>query len=155
MIRQCFLAKTGIQFHRDSFKEVGLDPSTLYPDVIPRPPALMPSIPVITDVKGCSSRLCSMARSLTHKSHDLLTPQAVSEPPFISEEEEELVDAQYEIHDQLKLAKGWWILEILPLRHHMHKQQNKGKSKPYWQYVVFFLAFLSMSFDPGAIDCFP
>ena len=150
MIRQCFLAKTGIQFHLESFKEVGLDPSTLYPDVIPRPPALKPSIPVITDVKGCISRLCSMARSLTDKSHDLSTP--VHERPFISEEEEELVDAQYEIHDQLKLAWGWWILEILPLRLHT---QNKGKSKPYWQYVVFFLAFLSISFDPGATVCFP
>ena len=32
MIRQCFLAKTGIQFHGDSFKEVGLEPLTLYPD---------------------------------------------------------------------------------------------------------------------------
>ena len=133
MIRQCFLAKTGIQFHRDSFKEVGLDPSTLFPIVKSRPPALMPSIPVNTDVKGGISRLCSKARSLTHKSHGLLT--AVPEPPFKSEEEEELVDAQCKIYDQLKIAWGWWIVEILPMRHHM---QSKGKLKSYWQYVVFF-----------------
>jgi hypothetical protein len=46
MIRQCFLANTGIQFYLDSFKEVGLDPSTLYPIVAKtRPPALKPSCP--------------------------------------------------------------------------------------------------------------
>ena len=115
-----------------------------------RRPAQLPSVPLITEVKGGTSRLCSMARCLPHKSHGLLT--AVSEPPFISEEEEELVDAQYEIHDQLKLAKSWWILEILPLRHHM---QNKGKLKSYVRYVDFFSSHFYLSFNPGAIACFP
>ena len=47
MIRECFLARTGIQFEADRLRELGLDPDTLYPKVskppvesfIPSPPA--------------------------------------------------------------------------------------------------------------------
>ena len=38
MIRQCFLTGTGIQFHTDLLRTVGLDPVALYPFVQPRPP---------------------------------------------------------------------------------------------------------------------
>jgi hypothetical protein len=31
MIRQCFLANTGIQFYCETFKHIGLDPATLFP----------------------------------------------------------------------------------------------------------------------------
>ena len=40
MIRQCFLAKTGIQFYEGRLHEIGLDPRRLYPIVLERPPAL-------------------------------------------------------------------------------------------------------------------
>jgi len=43
MIRQCFLSKTGIRFHGDLLRAVGLDPSALYPEVRPRPEALEPT----------------------------------------------------------------------------------------------------------------
>ena len=135
MIRQCFLAKTGIQFCLESFKEVGLDPSTLYPIVTPRPPALKPSIPLITNVKASGHAVEPTDATLTDESHGLLT--TVSESTFKSEEDEELADAQCKIYDQLKLAWGWWILEILPLRHHVQNRNNLHW-KSYWQYVVSF-----------------
>ncbi|KAL5498608.1 hypothetical protein ACEPAH_1962 [Sanghuangporus vaninii] len=37
MIRECFLAQTGIQFEAESLKALGLDPATLYPRVIKTP----------------------------------------------------------------------------------------------------------------------
>ena len=55
MIRQCFLTNTGIRFHAELLKEVGLDPRTLWPHAkpgvefgpglahAPRIPPLMPS----------------------------------------------------------------------------------------------------------------
>lgn len=38
MIRQCFLANTGIQFQTELLRSVGLDPNSLYPVVKERPP---------------------------------------------------------------------------------------------------------------------
>ncbi|THU97418.1 hypothetical protein K435DRAFT_721914, partial [Dendrothele bispora CBS 962.96] len=40
MIRQTFLTNTGIMFHREMLKDVGLDPATLWPIVHPRPPPI-------------------------------------------------------------------------------------------------------------------
>ncbi|KAI0785595.1 hypothetical protein C8Q75DRAFT_794543 [Abortiporus biennis] len=40
MIRQCFQAQTGIRFHASLLKKVGLDPLSLYPHILPRPPPL-------------------------------------------------------------------------------------------------------------------
>jgi len=42
MIRECFKAKTGIMFDIQGLREIGIDPSTLYPHVTPR----LPPIPV-------------------------------------------------------------------------------------------------------------
>ncbi|KAI0253200.1 hypothetical protein BJV78DRAFT_1123425 [Lactifluus subvellereus] len=91
MIRQCFLKNTGIQFYRDSFKDIGLDVNSIFPVVVvPRPPATKASASHVADIKPT-----------TH----------AAEPT-----DEELADAQSEIYDQLKRSKAWWILEILPLR---------------------------------------
>ncbi|EJD05526.1 uncharacterized protein FOMMEDRAFT_103603 [Fomitiporia mediterranea MF3/22] len=68
MIRECFLARTGIQFEADRLRDLGLDPVTLYPRVsqpthpdslddpgpleIPQPgplPPLLPDIPPLLD----------------------------------------------------------------------------------------------------------
>ena len=44
--------------------------------------------------------------------------------PFVSEEEEDLFDALSPIYDQLKLAKPWWVLEFLPMKHRMQKEDG-------------------------------
>ena len=38
-----FLANTGIRFHADLLPAAGLNPSTLYPVVLPRPPPIVSS----------------------------------------------------------------------------------------------------------------
>ncbi|KAJ7696741.1 hypothetical protein B0H17DRAFT_391005 [Mycena rosella] len=93
MIRQCFLLETGILFHRDMLRLVGIDPSTLSPDVLPRPP------PLLKTPKESQRSAATAMSSLID---------------FRSEEEEDLADALTPIHDELKRVKLWWILEIIP-----------------------------------------
>ncbi|KAJ7457836.1 hypothetical protein FB451DRAFT_589308 [Mycena latifolia] len=95
MIRQCFLLKTGILFHGDMLRLVGMDPATLHPRVLPRPPALMKS--------PQDSRRSTMTKA-----------SSLFDLDFRSEEEEELADALSSINDELKKRKVWWILELLP-----------------------------------------
>ncbi|KAI6136038.1 hypothetical protein F5141DRAFT_4726 [Pisolithus sp. B1] len=86
MIREIFKADVGILFHRSMFQRIGMDPSTLYPHVILRPPAI--------PMHGHSDR----------------------DVKFVSEEVEDLNDALSPINDQLMVAPYWWILEVLPLK---------------------------------------
>lgn len=112
MIRQCFLTNSGIRFHADLLKTVGLDPASLYPTVKPRPPAMY-STPSTPSSPSDHTRDASGATLVDRSS----VP--------ISEEEEDYVDALCPIYDQLKLAWYWWILEVVPLEHRMQDAEHK------------------------------
>ena len=105
MIRQCFILNTGILFHKNQFKSIGLDPDTLYPHVLPRPPSLKHT-----------------PDSLAHRFNPPINyaknyeKTIVGDEPFVNEEVEDMLDALAPIYDQLKLSKGWWVLECLPNR---------------------------------------
>jgi hypothetical protein len=144
MIRECFLAKTGIQFHLESFKGIGLDHTTLYPSVIPQSKPLKPSPSTVTELRAAHK---------AEATDDTLTDNETQGSPlaastFKSEADEELADILSPIYDELKLVWGWWTLEILPLRHQVQDRHDM-LWKPYWSYVffcqVFFLNFHSMS----------
>jgi hypothetical protein len=102
MIRQWFFVDTGIRFYLESFKDVGLNPSTLFPVVTLRPPSLKPSGSTIVDVKAFAHAAEPTDATPTDEVH--APPAAVS--AFKSEEDEELIDALCQIYDQLKLAKA-------------------------------------------------
>jgi hypothetical protein len=106
MLRQCFILRTGILFHKHLFKDIGLDPDTLYPHVLTRPPAI-PYTP------NCLAHQYDQPLNFAKNTTETVK---VNEP-FVSEEEEDLLDALTPIYDQLKMAKGWWVLEVLPYRH--------------------------------------
>ncbi|KAF7293119.1 Zn(2)-C6 fungal-type domain-containing protein [Mycena kentingensis (nom. inval.)] len=105
MIRQCFLLQTGIIFHADTLRLAGLEPSTLYPRVLPRPPP--PAMPA--SIQTPTGTTAERTRK------------------FVSEEEEDLVDALCPINDELKRVRAWWLLEWIPqqLRFQDH---DKGDS---------------------------
>ena len=136
MIRQCFLANTGIQFYRETFKDIGLDPKTLYP-FVPRPKALTADASIVAKVKMATNHKAEPT-DLTLFEEVQASPTAASS--FKTEEEEELADALCPLFDQLKLSKTWWILEILPTR---HRKQNRHDASwvSYWTYVFFTLGF--------------
>ena len=89
MIRECFKTNTGIRFHGELLKRIGLDPGALHPVVQPRPPALVPDAAHRTSVAA---------------------PVAEG-----TEEDHEVRDALAPVYDQLSLAwYTWWPLELLP-----------------------------------------
>lgn len=105
MLRQLFLCNTGILFYKHTFTGTGLDPDTIYPHVIPRPTPI--------PLENIENHLL-----LKHAPYYNFAKRAdylkLIDHPFVSEEDEDLMDAICPIYDQLKLAKGWWTLELLP-----------------------------------------
>ncbi|KAI0253206.1 hypothetical protein BJV78DRAFT_1123495 [Lactifluus subvellereus] len=127
MIRQCFLTNTGIQFHRESFKDIGLDVDSIFPVVLPRPPALKASA---SDVAKALASYHADVKRTTHAAKPTGAPLTAAST-FKTEEAEELTDALSKKYDELKRSKAWWILEILPLR---YSKQNRGDGswETYW-----------------------
>lgn len=140
MIRQCFAANTGIRFHTQLLRNVGLDPATLYPVVRDRPAevyatkervdalrvvsAVQPPAPASPIALSPSSALplipppmherTESAKTLVH-GQEVAAATTSPIPGALTEEEEDLLDALCPVYDQLTLAPGWWVLEVVPL----------------------------------------
>jgi len=149
MVRECFKANTGIMFVSDALREIGLDPATLYPFVLPRPPPLP-----LKSSDGKVQRIRNFpAKEIPIKPHAYLKKKfrpdheipkllAQAKIPFLgTEEEEELHDSLSPKYDQLNLAKSWWSLEILPLRLRYQRSDNE------W---VNTIGLVLVSLDPAA-----
>jgi len=107
MIRQCFLADTGIMFHKDTLLKVGLDPDTLCTKLhLPRPPMIFQDPKVHTIPVPEPAVLDDDRKAVVYTDGD----------SFLNEEEEDFADALCPMYDQLKLAKFWWILEWCPMK---------------------------------------
>jgi hypothetical protein len=97
MIRECFRANTGILFYRESLKGVGINTDTLLD--------MYPPAPTPSSARGAQVE----APAHAHESSDRTLVDLI-------EESEELEDVRTPMHDQLKIAKAWWILEVIPIR---------------------------------------
>ena len=140
MIRECFRANTGIQFYRESFKDVGLDPDTF---LDPRPPAIVPTPDLVAQIEAAAH--APEPSDATAVDYVQASPTAASS--FKSENDEEFADALSDKYDQLELAKPWWILEFLPIRH--REQDRKDYSLTYkWKYVYASSGTI-LSHSPG------
>jgi len=117
MIRQLFTLKLGVMFHANLFPSVGLDPKTLYPHVLPRPPPLHYSPESLAHEFRMDLPQFNKAKNYK----DIVK----LERPFENEEIEDLFDALTPIYDQLKLAKVWWVLELIP---HKQRYQKEDRS---------------------------
>ena len=93
MVRECFRTGTGIRFHAELLKDIGLDPATL--NAPSRPPALEPA-----------------AHHLPRAADPPVDAKALADWP---EERHEVHDALAQVYDQLA-AKWykWWPLECFP-----------------------------------------
>ena len=130
MIRQCFLAKTGIQFVPDSFKDVGLDPANFFPTLTQQPQAPNPPASTAPDAKASAHAAEPTDATLVDETKISLTAAST----FNSEEDEESEDALQPMHDQLKLFSPWWILEIIPFCRYVQNQKN-WSWEPHWRYA--------------------
>lgn len=132
MVRECFKLKTGIIFHREMFKQIGMDPATLYPTVLKRPPPIYQP-PRAIHVPGTPN---STVKALT-----VPRPEVVSGDPtivaysdgghFESEELEDVADATCPIYDQLRIAHFWWLLEVIPQPFRYQDDDNDILMKEY------------------------
>ncbi|KAK0492995.1 hypothetical protein EDD18DRAFT_1079137, partial [Armillaria luteobubalina] len=102
MILECFKAETGILFDSERPTLIGLDPATLYPSVIPRPPAVSVGSSVIPT--GQTSLAITKDNFPISMSSPLKA--SIEEPPIGTEEEEELRDALSLIYDQHNISKS-------------------------------------------------
>lgn len=98
-----------------------LDPNTFYPILKRPPPLTCPENVFIQNIPP--------PKPLTDEELEAQIKQSAFAEAHLSEEELELRDALSPIYDQLSLAPGWWILELLPLR---HKYQNEDNSWVSW-----------------------
>ncbi|KAG5351898.1 hypothetical protein C0989_004619 [Termitomyces sp. Mn162] len=142
MVRECFKANTGIMFDTDALRTIGLDPTTLYPIVLPRPP---PRLDATTEFMekltrhGLLKRLATYWNRKANAAHSVII--ATNNHTWIDEELEDLKDALSPIYDQLQLKRGWWILEILPL--HLRYQRGNNKWVNKFKYALFFFFVIS------------
>lgn len=109
MIRECFKANTGIMFMSNGLRRAGIDPVSLFPHVLTRPPPL----PVTNNF------IQRIPQSPPKEIADDLTEL------HMSEEEHELRDAMSPIYDQLDLKKFWWILEFFPIKQRYQQSNNE------------------------------
>ena len=98
-------------------KEIGLDPATLYPEVLPRPPAIaidsLSTKVFISDVPK---------KPQTPEESAQISAQELGQ----TEEQIDLADALAPIYDVLASPfSPWWILEIIPLIHKFQLDSNK------------------------------
>lgn len=138
MVRECFKLNTGILFDRKMFKFIGMDPDTLWPEVKARPPP----------VYNFSGNPPPLTRPFlnVHCENGMIE----EDNSFVNEEEEELADAMSPINDMLKIARSWWLLELVPQQIRFQKDDDTWTSKI--SYVSLFqLLYQELTHPPALI----
>ncbi|RDB14791.1 hypothetical protein Hypma_016547 [Hypsizygus marmoreus] len=131
MVRQCFKTNTGIMFDSEALRKIGLDPSSLYPFVTPRPPPLPVGPETYHKFKKPPILERILARMKKNSASDLgvsAFTHIAEKVEVISEEHEDLRDALSPMYDQLKLKRAWWLLEVLPLNLRYQRGDNEWVS---------------------------
>lgn len=126
MIRQCFETETGILFDSQGLKTIGLDPASLYPHVVQRPPPLPLGNLKLSPIPSAKS----VAQSVKDKAGKNYAGESEEvEAHALTEEEHDLQDALSPVYDQLSLAWWfWWIMELLPMKHKFQRAGNSSWS---------------------------
>ena len=137
MIRQCFLTNTGIRFHAQLLRNIGLDPEKLCDPTYKRPPPLFaePGSPLL-GIEEHEQEREAAGPGVGHErtSSNTTLVDGDQGQKALSEEEEDVIDALCPIYDELKLAPGWWLLEIIPLVHRVRDKVQGWVER--WMYVV-------------------
>ncbi|EAU86368.1 hypothetical protein CC1G_05362 [Coprinopsis cinerea okayama7 len=128
MIRECFRRESGILFQVEGLREIGMDPASLYPVVIPRPAPLNPNAADLRIQRRNKPPPIIMTGEDESDDYDFVNQ--------MTEEEHELYDALAPKYDQLKLVKSWWLFEIIPIRHrYQRNEDDKWVSKVRWNFA--------------------
>jgi hypothetical protein len=168
MLRQLFILNTGLLFHKNMFTSIGIDPNTLHPHVLPRPAPLtytpscpahrfMPPLNFARDEKrtvpGGTGTETGDGDGGEGEGEEGGEVGKVKEA-FVSEEMEDLLDSLTPIYDQLRMVKGWWVLEVLPYKHRYQKMDNQWtQSKGYVIIIIIYPTINFCSDSPPFFFC--
>ena len=142
MLRQCFECDTGIMFYTSMLAEKGLDVHTLSPVYrqLPKPvvgpsPKMMEKYQAgtLAPIRTRSSHIKTIPEETKSKKEqtekemgeqfgikfskaDLEEEYTEPEGDWTPEQVEDYFDAMSPLNDQLVVAKGWWVLEVWPIK---------------------------------------
>lgn len=125
MLRACFDCNTGILFDTAALADKGLDIHTLYPTYqAPTEPSVAPAPSVIEQYKkGNLAPLNKRSALLRIGDHhkvigeeDFTAFREAHQNALLPEATEDYFDARAPLNDQLVQAKGWWVLEVWPVK---------------------------------------
>ena len=134
MIRQCFVCNTGILFDTTALAEVGIDIPTIWPvykahkkPVVGPSPTMLEQYEAgaLPPLKRRSSVLGVDKIKKLGKGEDLHTQDQPRQEELLPEQVEDHFDAIASINDQLVQAKGWWILELWPVKVRVQKKADE------------------------------
>jgi hypothetical protein len=169
MIRECFLANSGIMFESDKLCHLGLDPSTLWdqnghvrvrPGPQPVGSAKIRSAPPTPKKPSVFYRFFHSILVILHLASSAEDKPHPEDEPVISipnEEEEELRDALSPMYDQMEINPWWKILEYLPLTTRYQKEnnewvtRNRSELSHLMRAVIFLISVLCYLRSAGAI----
>jgi len=125
MIRQCFDCDTGILFDTAALANQGLDMDSLWPLYHPPQIPTLPPPPSVLDMYEQNAlaplnRRSALLHIGQHKAikgeEDFSSFREAHQRALLSESTEDYLDARAPMNDQLVQAKGWWVLEIWPVK---------------------------------------
>jgi len=113
MIKECFVARTGIIFHTDRLRELGFGLDALEADLenIPTGNGIMPNGKVGSPDSLDTTRPFSIAFT----DSTTLPCKLVPEVATVVRHAKNRVDAIAPIYDQLLITLLWWMLELIPM----------------------------------------
>lgn len=141
MIRQCFDCNTGILFDTTALADMGLDLHTLYPHYeSPQVPRVGPAPTLMEQYeKGTlpplrkRSILFRIGKGEGEEECEELDDMRDHQDKILPESCEDWFDSMSPVNDQLVVAKGWWILEVWPV-----KVRVRNSAKDGWEKKVRF-----------------
>ncbi|KAF4596096.1 hypothetical protein EYR38_007470 [Pleurotus pulmonarius] len=122
MIRECFRTNTGIMFDCEGLQALGLNPDTLYPEVLRRPP-MLPTTGAM--------RIQDIPKPISGSPDETRLPNFADvdySALYKSEEDHDMDDLLSPVYDQLSLAPFWWVLEVWPMKQRYQKSDNSWSS---------------------------
>jgi hypothetical protein len=133
MVRECFKANTGILFQTEEIRAIGIDPASLWPEVLPRPEARsakgrelfsVPRKSFFSSLKSAIKEKATAPTKTRKSPGRIVHPHGNLLTDGLTEEDLELEDALQTTHDQLLIKLAWWILEVIPLTYRYQHDES-------------------------------
>jgi hypothetical protein len=135
MLRQCFECNTGILFDVAGLADQGLDIHTLWPKYQPlTKPSSVPPTSVLERYESKTlPPIQNRSRMVSIGDKEHIAPPFAPDSEFhhalLPECTEEHFDSLEPLNDQLAQAKGWWVLEVWPVKVRVLAKDGEGWEK--------------------------